>query len=78
MFCQMGQEDADELTRGDYLINIHTYSVPVEKYSTDEKLREFWDVVATSTAPSGEEFAAAIEAKNYPIMATQFHPEKIS
>jgi hypothetical protein len=42
----------------------------------DEKLSEFWKVTATSTNEKGEEFVAAIESKEFPIMATQFHPEK--
>ena len=78
MFCQLREEDRDELTRGDYLINMHKYSVPVETFDTDPKLKEFWDVTATSVAPGGQVFAATIEAKKYPIMATMFHPEKIT
>jgi gamma-glutamyl hydrolase len=47
-------------------------------FENDEGLREFWDVTSVSYMPDGRPFVASIEAKNYPIFATQFHPEKAS
>ena len=49
---------------------------------TDEGLNGFWELTAIGHVPdNGTEpmaFIASFEAKNYPIYATQFHPEKPS
>jgi len=45
----------------------------------DEGLRDFWTLTSiTNSTSSGapKSFVATIEAKKYPFMATQFHPEK--
>ena len=36
----------------------------------------FWSILGTSTDSSGLEFIAALESRNFPFFATQFHPEK--
>ena len=38
----------------------------------------FWTLLATGNDWNGLEFVAVIEAKDYPIWGTQFHPEKNS
>jgi len=39
-------------------------------------MKNFWDVTSHSFMPNGTAFVSSIEAKDYPIFATQFHPEK--
>ena len=39
---------------------------------------DFWTILATNTDKDGLEFISALEAKDYPFYATQFHPEKIA
>ena len=36
----------------------------------------FWDILSVNKDVNGLEFVSTIEAKNYPIFGTQFHPEK--
>jgi len=77
MFEGMGK-NAFEFEKGNYTYNSHRFSVAPETFSTDWGLRTFWDVTSVSHMPNGTEFVASIEAKNYPIFGTQFHPEKVS
>jgi gamma-glutamyl hydrolase len=39
-------------------------------------METFWTPLATNLDKEGVEFISAMEAKNYPFYATQFHPEK--
>lgn len=77
MFCQLGGK-AKEFAEGHHFFNMHKYGVRPETFDSDPQLKKFWDVTSVSTAPDGTVFANTIEAKNYPIMATMFHPEKIT
>ena len=36
----------------------------------------FWDILSVNKDVNGLEFVSTMEAKNYPIFGTQFHPEK--
>ena len=36
----------------------------------------FWDILSVNEDVNGLEFVSTMEAKNYPIFGTQFHPEK--
>ena len=59
--------------------NFHQWAVAPSLYESDAGLKAFWDVTSQSRVPNnGTAFVATIEAKNYPIYATQFHPEKTS
>uniref|UniRef100_A0A7S3IFR7 folate gamma-glutamyl hydrolase n=1 Tax=Strombidium inclinatum TaxID=197538 RepID=A0A7S3IFR7_9SPIT len=62
-----------------YTYNSHNWGVKPETFETDAGLKQFWDVTAVSLMPNnGTAFVASIEAKEYPMFATQFHPEKPS
>jgi len=39
-------------------------------------MKDFWTYTSTSKDGNGREFVSSMEAKNYPFLATQFHPEK--
>jgi anthranilate/para-aminobenzoate synthase component II len=78
MFCSFG-DDALEFENNRYTLNSHTWSIEPRTFQDDERLKEFWDVTSTSISPvDNKEFVASIEAKKYPFMATQFHPEKVT
>ena len=61
-----------------FTFNSHQWSIRPETFETDKGLASFWDVTSISETAEGVPFVASIESKKYPIMATQFHPEKPS
>lgn len=78
MYAPLGLK-AFEFEKKNLTYNSHTWAVAPELFETDKGLADFWDLTAISTIPgNGTAFAASIEAKKYPIFATQFHPEKPS
>ena len=78
MYQDLGK-DAYEFTKNGFTYNNHEFAVKRETFQEDKALNSFWNVSALSTNPNdGTPFVASIEAKNYPIYATQFHPEKPS
>lgn len=56
--------------------NSHASGVTPEAYQTNAKLREFFTVLSTNQDRRGREFISTVEAKLFPISATQWHPEK--
>jgi len=69
---------AYEFERKNFTYNSHRYGISPDTFKTDKGLAKFWDVTSESFMPNGTAFVASIEAKNYPIFGTQFHPEKPS
>eukprot|EP01023_Acetabularia_acetabulum_P046352 TRINITY_DN4776_c0_g1_i1.p1 TRINITY_DN4776_c0_g1~~TRINITY_DN4776_c0_g1_i1.p1 ORF type:complete len:338 (-),score=57.93 TRINITY_DN4776_c0_g1_i1:179-1192(-) len=57
----------------------HHHGLMLDTLQQSQNLADFFTVLATSVTtkePSGVEYVAAVEAKKFPIYATQFHPEK--
>jgi len=77
MYGGLGEE-AMEFAHNNFTYNSHSLAVAPETFAEDKGLASFWDVTALSQMPNGTHFVASIEAKSYPIFATQFHPEKPS
>jgi gamma-glutamyl hydrolase len=79
-------EDVYEFENHGFTYNAHSWSLNPVHMETDEGLADFWDLTAISympnnasnTYPQGMPIVASIEAKEYPIFGTQFHPEKPS
>ena len=65
------------LTTTESVLFSHSYGVSLETYAKSAELRNFFDVLATSYDHDNSTFVAIIEAIDYPIYSTQFHPEKI-
>ena len=42
------------------------------------EMEKFWQVFSVNHDNEGTEFISAMEAKEFPFFATQFHPEKNS
>ena len=78
MYCSMPNDQIYCLENGQYAYNSHSFSVPPEVMESDESLKDFWTVTATSKDENGRDFVASMEGKKYPFMATQFHPEKVT
>lgn len=58
--------------------NAHSNSTDPATFESDEGLKSMFRLTSISYEPEGEQrpFAASMESERYPIMATQFHPEK--
>ena len=70
---------AEALTEHDYTYNAHNLGLDVEKMKSDSGLKDFWKLTASSVSPTTDkEFVASMESAEFPILATQFHPEKPS
>ncbi|KAG7524285.1 gamma-glutamyl hydrolase-like [Solea senegalensis] len=56
-------------------VNTHKWSLALLTYDTNEELKKFYKVLSTNT--DGQvEFVSTMEAYDYPIYGTQWHPEK--
>ncbi|KAM4718690.1 gamma-glutamyl hydrolase isoform 2-T2 [Anableps anableps] len=55
--------------------NSHQWSLATLTYNTDENLSSFYKVLSTNT-DGNIEFVSTVEAYNYPVYGTQWHPEK--
>lgn len=54
----------------------HMHGVVMPAYEENPRLRDFFKVLALSLDKAGLPYISAMEARQYPITATQFHPEK--
>merc|ERR1711871_1002488 len=57
-------------------MNNHHYGIWTEHFKSTPSLSEFYTVLSNNKDRNGDEFVSTIEAKNYPIFGTQWHPEK--
>ncbi|XP_068438048.1 gamma-glutamyl hydrolase-like [Clinocottus analis] len=55
--------------------NAHDWSMTLSTHKTNEELSNFYKVISTNTDGTTE-FVSTIEAYDYPIYGTQWHPEK--
>ncbi|KFV06368.1 Gamma-glutamyl hydrolase, partial [Pterocles gutturalis] len=55
--------------------NFHMWSLSMENFTKNEKLRNFYNVLTTNTDDEVE-FVSTMEAYKYPIYGVQWHPEK--
>ncbi|XP_060789230.1 gamma-glutamyl hydrolase-like [Neoarius graeffei] len=55
--------------------NSHHWSVSTEKFNGNEKLKKFYQILSTNT-DGQTEFVSTVEAYDFPIYGTQWHPEK--
>lgn len=57
-------------------VNMHHDGVPVERFETNAALTTFFVLASSNADRAGKLFVSTIEAWQYPITATQWHPEK--
>ncbi|CAI5986496.1 unnamed protein product [Closterium sp. NIES-64] len=48
----------------------------VGRFLSNKRLKEFFHILTTSVDRNGTEYVTTIEARDYPIYGTQWHPEK--
>merc|ERR1712179_818392 len=56
--------------------NHHNWGVTRETYEKYPALKRFFKILSVNNDESGKEFISTVEARNYPIYAVQWHPEK--
>jgi len=57
-------------------MNNHHYGIYTEHFKTTPSLSDFYDLLSTNKDRQGVDFVSTIEAFNYPIYGSQWHPEK--
>ncbi|XP_017567937.1 gamma-glutamyl hydrolase [Pygocentrus nattereri] len=55
--------------------NSHRWSITTESFNKSEKLKKFYRILSTNT-DGQKEFVSTVEAYDFPIYGTQWHPEK--
>ncbi|XP_028854553.1 gamma-glutamyl hydrolase [Denticeps clupeoides] len=55
--------------------NFHSWSLSLQNYSRNAKLKRFYRVLTTNS-DGKKEFVSTVEAYRYPFYAVQWHPEK--
>lgn len=56
----------------------HGKGLSMTSYKENSKLEDFFKVISLSIDKSGNPYVSTLEARKYPIVATQWHPEKNS
>jgi len=57
-------------------MNFHHDGVTPETFNTNQKIYSFFNSLSTNVDRKGRAFISTVEAKNFPIYATQWHPER--
>ncbi|XP_032890074.1 gamma-glutamyl hydrolase-like isoform X1 [Amblyraja radiata] len=77
--CRMFRDFPPELMRvlaeNPLTGHFHKYSLTLEAFEANEKLHSFYRLISTNTDPQGITFVSTMEALQYPIYGTQWHPE---
>ena len=76
MFGDAPAEIMDILAKQPVTMNNHHYSLSPAGFAASSNLTAFFNVLSTNVDRNGIEFISTMEAKDMPITATQWHPEK--
>ncbi|XP_006860125.1 PREDICTED: gamma-glutamyl hydrolase [Chrysochloris asiatica] len=55
--------------------NFHKWSLSMKNFTSNKKLKSFFNVITTNTADNLE-FVSSVEGYKYPVYGVQWHPEK--
>ncbi|XP_037312335.2 gamma-glutamyl hydrolase-like [Pungitius pungitius] len=75
MFEGFPAELMEDLASEPLTANMHKWSVTLSTHKTNNQLNSFYKVLSTNTDGTTE-FVSTVEAFDYPIYGTQWHPEK--
>lgn len=75
MFRSFPKDLLQSLTQENITGNFHSWSLSLQNYSRNAKLKRFYKVLSTNT-DGKKEFISTMEAYRYPFYAVQWHPEK--
>jgi gamma-glutamyl hydrolase len=78
MFSSMDKDLVEKLSNPERNIALqnHMFGLPPDHYNTWPVLRENFDILTTSIDRQGVEYVSSAEHRQYPFLATQWHPEK--
>jgi gamma-glutamyl hydrolase len=77
LFSHAPPEVVKTLATENVTMNNHMAGIAVDHFYATPELSTFYNVLSTNTDRAGWEFVSTVEAYNYPIYGTQWHPEKV-
>ncbi|XP_059185738.1 zgc:171566 [Centropristis striata] len=75
LFRSFPKDLLQSLTQENITSNFHKWSLSMQNYSRNSKLKRFYKVLSTNN-DGKKEFISTMEAYRYPFYAVQWHPEK--
>ena len=75
-FSALPSRVVKNLFRKPYAMENHAHAVPFEAFASNPDLANFFNVLTLSTDRQDVVYVSTMESPNYPISATQWHPEK--
>lgn len=76
LFGSMPDHIVHRLQQQPYAMENHQYGLSWRSYQENPGLREFYNILSLSADRQGNVYVSTLESPQYPITATQFHPEK--
>ena len=78
MMAAAGADIVDILTKQPVTMNNHQAGVTPSAWTSNSILPNMFQMISTNVDRKGRAFVSTMEGLNYPIYATQWHPEKVS
>ncbi|XP_036387761.1 zgc:171566 [Megalops cyprinoides] len=75
MFRSFPKDLLQSLAEENITSNFHSWSITLQNFTRNVKLKRFYKVLSTNT-DGKKEFISTMEAYRYPFYAVQWHPEK--
>ncbi|XP_073325012.1 gamma-glutamyl hydrolase [Pagrus major] len=75
LFRSFPKDVLQSLAEENITSNFHSWSLSLQNYSRNSKLKRFYKVLSTNN-DGKKEFISTMEAYRYPFYAVQWHPEK--
>lgn len=76
MYAEFSKEDLENLEKFNSTSEFHRLGISPDAYSKYPALNDFFTITTLGKDTDEQIYIASVEAKNYPIFAPQFHPEK--
>jgi len=76
LFANAPQKIYDILSKENVTMNNHHYGIWTDHFQSTSSLSTFFKLLSTNKDRQGAEFVSTVEAFNYPIYGSQWHPEK--
>ncbi|XP_061688352.1 zgc:171566 isoform X2 [Syngnathoides biaculeatus] len=75
LFRDFPEDLMRSLSEDNITVNFHSWSLSLQNFSRNAKLKRFYKVLSTNT-DGRTDFVSTMEARRYPFYAVQWHPEK--